>query len=129
MTRLRPAVARLRRGGRELTQKTRNKIIEPFRFFRVFRGQKRFIYPRNTLKDAKISKRKIGWFMFPRHDQAFDTNASRTSARRSQWRTLKLGGLDTAAPCSTPRTSAQSVLSVVAWPVTRRRSARPSFWP
>ena len=65
------------------------KIIEHFRFFRVFRGQKglfthqthllfllvsfrvfrgqkRFIYPPNTLKDAKISKTKIGWFMFPR---------------------------------------------------------------
>jgi hypothetical protein len=46
--------------------------------------------------------------MFPRHDQAFDTNAFTTSARRSQWRTLKLGGLDNAAPCSTHGTSVQS---------------------
>jgi hypothetical protein len=122
MTRLQPAVAGPRHNRRELTQKTGNKIIEPFCFFRVFRGQKRFIYPRNTLKDAKISKRKIGWFMFLRHDQAFDTNTSTTSARRSQWRTLTLGGLDTTAPCSTPGTSVQSVLSVVAWPVTRRGS-------
>jgi len=69
--RLGPAVAGIRRGRRELTQKTGNKIIEPFRFFRVFRGQKRFVYPRNTLKDAKISKTKIGLSVFPRHDQVF----------------------------------------------------------
>ena len=32
------------------------------------------------LKDAKISKTKIGWFVFPRHDQAFAAaNASTTS--------------------------------------------------
>jgi len=41
-------------GTRELTKKEwETKISEPFRFFRVFRGQKRFYYPRNTLKDAK----------------------------------------------------------------------------
>jgi len=59
-----------------------NKMFEPFRFFRVFRGQKRFIYPQNTLKDAKISKTKIGWFVSPQHDQAdwlLGTTALRTA--------------------------------------------------
>jgi len=56
MVRLRPTVAGLRRGRRELAQKKPgNKIIE---LFRVFRGQKRFIYPRNTLKDAKFQRRR-----------------------------------------------------------------------
>jgi|SRR5206468_415566 len=51
-------------GTRELTKKEwETKISEPFRFFRVFRGQKRFYYPRNARKDAKISKTKIGWFI------------------------------------------------------------------
>src|SRR5947209_731786 len=50
---------------------TETKIIEPFRFFRVFRGRKRFICPPNTLKDAKISKTKIGWFVFPRQENQF----------------------------------------------------------
>jgi len=65
---------------------------------RVVKG---FIYPRNTLEDAKISKTKIGWFVFPRHDQAFEVADA------------KPGGLETATPCSTPGTSVQSVSSVV----------------
>ena len=80
MTRLRQATAWQAR------KKTGNKIIEPFRFFRVFRGQKRFIYPRNTLKDAKISKTKDGWIVFRRHDQAFavaDAQTRRPRDRRS----------------------------------------------
>jgi len=55
-------------GTRELTKKEwETKISEPFRFFRVFRGQKRFYYPRNARKDAKISKTKIGQrrFIYP----------------------------------------------------------------
>jgi hypothetical protein len=61
---------------------------------------KDFIYARNTLKDAKISKTKIGWFLFPRHDQASAVGM------------LKPGGLETAAPFSTLGTSVSSVSSV-----------------
>ena len=36
-----------------------------------FVGRKNFIYPPNTLKDAKISKTKIGWFVLPRQKNQF----------------------------------------------------------
>jgi hypothetical protein len=52
----------------------------------VRRVVKGFIYPRNTLKDAKISKKKIGWFVFARHDQALavaDAQTRRARDRRS----------------------------------------------
>ncbi len=43
--------AGLRRGRRELTKKRMgNKISEPFRFFRVFRGQKKFYLPTKHTK-------------------------------------------------------------------------------
>ena len=62
----------------------RKKIIEPFVCFRVFGGQKRFIYPRNTLKDAKISKTKIAWFAFRRHDRVED-NAFHRFTPKGAW--------------------------------------------
>jgi hypothetical protein len=34
-------------------------------------GRKDLFTHGNTLKDAKISKTKIDWFVSPRHDQAF----------------------------------------------------------
>ena len=52
----------------------------------MFRGQKRFIYPRNTLKDAKISKTKIGWFVSLdtiRRSSAADAQTRRPRYRRS----------------------------------------------
>src|SRR5438093_5324950 len=59
--------AGLRRGRRELTKKRMgNKISEPFRFFRVFRGQKKFYLLTKHTKRREISKTKIGWFIFPR---------------------------------------------------------------
>jgi len=67
----------------------------------VRRVVKGFICPLSTLKDAKISKTKIGWFVFPGHDQAFEVVDA------------KPGGPETATPCSTPGTSVQSVSSVV----------------
>src|SRR5437667_12437505 len=39
-------------------------LVFPYTTLFRSRGQKRFIYPPNTLKDAKISKTKIGWFVF-----------------------------------------------------------------
>jgi hypothetical protein len=65
----------------------------------VRRVVKGFICPLSALKDTKISKTKIGWFVFPRHDQAFEVADA------------KPGGLETATPCSPPGTSVSSVVT------------------